>query len=146
MSHIFYLFGIIYLIREFMDLISPIEFTRRMEYMHSIASTLKTEPIEFSQYTQKTKNIIMEGLFNALVILWAGIGLFTANWLIFVAFLIFIFLIYTPINNIVKKVFGFGKAYTTLHIFGTIVDILLIGFAIINQYHFKIDLFKLLFN
>ena len=146
MSHIFYLFGIIYLIREFMDLISPIEFTRRMEYMHSIASTLKTEPIEFSQYTQKTKNIIMEGLFNALVILWAGIGLFTANWLIFVAFLIFIFLIYAPINNIVKKVFGFGKAYTTLHIFGTIVDILLIGFAIINQYHFKIDLFKLLFN
>jgi len=146
MSHIFYLFAIIYLIREFIDLITPIEFTRKIEHIYKFAKEQKSNPKEFKDYTQEDKNVIWYVLFSLVVILWAGIGLLTANWLIFATYLIFSFVIYSPISSIVRKLFGFGKAYVVLHILGTIVDILLIGFAIINQYHLKIDLFKLFFN
>lgn len=146
MSHVFYLFGIIYLIRELIDLVNPIKFTRKMERLHKFVDDSKSnEPKTFADMTTDDKSLIWYSVFSLLVIAWAGIGLLTANWVIFATYLIFGFLIYSPISKIVRKLFGFGKAYVMLHVFGTIVDILLVGFAIINQYHLKIDLVKVFF-
>lgn len=146
MSHLFYLFGLIYLIRELIDLVNPIKFTKKMESLHKFVSEEKTfKSKAFSDLNAEDKNLIWYSVLSILVIAWAALGLLTANWIIFVAFLVFGFVIYNPISKLVRKLFGFGKAYVMLHIFGTLVDILLVGFAIINQYHLKIDLVKVFF-
>lgn len=147
MSHIFYLFGIIYLIRELIDLVTPLKYTRNMEWLFQFAKDQKTDKVKsFSDLTTEQRGVLMHVLFSMIVIVWAGIGLLTANWVIFAAFLFFGFVIYTPLSKLVRKVFGFGKAYVMLHIFGSVVDLLLVGFAIINQYHLKIDVLKLFIN
>lgn len=147
MSHIFYLFGIIYLIRELIDLVTPFKYTRNMEWFFQFAEDQKTDKVKsFSDLTADQRGVLMHALFSMIAIVWAGIGLLTANWVIFAAFLVFGFVIYSPLSKLIRKVFGFGKAYAMLHIFGTIVDILLVGFAIINQYHLKIDVLKLFIN
>ena len=150
MTHIYYIFGIFYLIREFIDLITPVAYVRKMEKLHKFAEEIKDknddEVIQYRNVSSDLKSGMWNVIVSALAIAWVALGLLTANWIIFATFLIFAFLIYSPLARLVRKFFGFGKAYVALHIFGTIVDILLVGFAIINQYHLKIDLFKLFFN
>ena len=147
MSHIFYFVWIIYLIRQLLDLTSPVKYTRNMQWFFQFAEDQKTDKRKlFAELSNEERNVIIHAAFSLFVVIWAGIGLFTFNWVIFASFLFFCFVIYGPISNVIRKLFGFGKTYVMLHIVGTVVDILLVGFAIINQYHLKIDVLKLFIN
>src|SRR5574343_757080 len=140
--HLFYLVGILFLIRELIDLIQPIQYINKMNTISKMADK-KNEPNTYEYLTIDEKSAMWYVLFSFTYILWMMVGLFTSEWIIFLTFLIFSFLIYFPIVKLIRTKLGMGKTYITAHIIATIIDIILILFAIINHYHLHINLLNL---
>lgn len=145
MIHIFYFFGILYLVHELFTVLNPLNHTWKMERIHTFVKEYSgTKPNDLPPEIRKDLgSIIFHGFFSLAVIIWAFIGLLTDNWIVFITFLAFSFAIFSPISKFVRSKFEYGKAYTMLHIFGSLVDIGLIGFAIVNHYHLHINLLEL---
>ena len=144
-SHLFYLFGITVLIRELFCIVSPLSHTLKMERFVNFINEHKGKSFDTlpPEVRSDLFGIFFFALYNFLIVVWAFLGLLTFNWIVFAALLGFSFIIYSPIVKLVRKVFGFGKAYTICHIIGSIIYVGLIGFAILNQYHLRIDLMQL---
>ena len=145
--HLFYLVGIFYLIRELIELIQPIQYINKMKTLYKMVDK-KNEPnaYEYKHLTIDEKSALWYSVFSFIYVLWMLVGLFTSEWIIFLTFIIFSFLIYSPIVKVIRTKLGMGKTYITAHIISTIIDICLILFAIINHYHLHIDLLKLFLN
>ena len=140
--HLFYLVGIPFLIRELIDLIQPIQYINKMNTIYKMADK-KNEPKAYEYLTIDEKSALWYSVFSYIYVLWMMVGLFTSEWIIFLTFLIFSFLIYYPIIKLIRTKLGVGKAYITAHIIATIIDICIILFAIINHYHLHINLINL---
>lgn len=81
--------------------------------------------------------------FTLLEITWLGIGLFTYNWLLFIAIFLYAFIFSKVMMNSMKKYKSVFIKLVNLNLFIGIVTIL---FAIVNTFHLHIDLFKLIFG
>lgn len=145
MIHIFYLFGIVYLISELFAVLNPLSYTAKMERIFTFMKKHAGENLDSLPPDVKKNigSIMFHGFFSLAVMIWAFIGLLTSQWIVFVAFLVFSVAIYSPISKLIRAKFGYGTTYTVYHMFGSLVDIGLIGFAIINHYHLHIDLMQL---
>lgn len=138
--HIFYLIGILYLIREIHDLLQPIQHAKKMSMLHNMID----KNIESHEdLSQDEKNALWYAVFSLIYVVWMFVGLITSEWIIFLFFIIISFLIYSPIVKLIRTKLGIGKAYITAHIIATIIDICIILFAIINHYHLHINLLNL---
>ena len=140
--HLFYLVGILFLFRELIDLIQPIQYINKMNTLYKMADK-KNEPNAYEHLTIDEKSALWYSVFSFIYVLWMMVGLFTSEWIVFLTFLIFSFLIYSPIVKLIRTKLGMGKTYITAHIIATIIDICLILFAIINHYHLHINLLNL---
>lgn len=149
--HLFYLVGIIFLIKELIELIHPLQYVSKMRMLYEMSDKnkenkkLNLDDITYQQLTKDQKSALWYGTESILYVIWMFIGLFTSEWIIFLFFIIFSFLSYLPTEKIRTKL-GMGKTYITAHIITTIVESTLILFAIINHYHLHIDLLKLFLN
>lgn len=144
-SHLFYLFGITVLIREFFSIMNPLSHTLKIERFSNFVKEHNGKKLD--KLPPEVRNdlfgIFFYALYSISIFVWGFLGLLTFNWIVFAVFLAFSILICSPISKLIRKVFGYGKAYTVYHVIGSIVDFGLIGFAIINQYHLRIDLMQL---
>jgi hypothetical protein len=139
------MFGILFLMRELYDLTRTTKTIRNLEWLFKFIQNKKlTSPIELDSLTESQQGVIFHAFFSLLVMVWVVVGILTSNWILFASYLLFMIGIINPLSKFVRTKFGFGKAYTATYIFDTIVGILLVGFAIVNHYHLKIDLVKLL--
>jgi hypothetical protein len=150
--HLFYLVGIFYLIRELIDLLHPLQYASKMRMLYEMSDKnkenkkLNLDDITYQRLSPNEKNALWYGVFSLIYVLWMFVGLFTSEWIIFLSFIIFSFLIYSPIVKVIRTKLGLGKAYITAHIIATLIDIALILFAMINHYHLHIDLLNLFLN
>jgi len=121
MIYIFYLFGFLAILWEFIQISRP-------HKMHEVAKTLKKAgkegTVDDLPSNYKTLSFFMFGY-----IIWVFMGLFTAQWPIFL-FLILISLI--------------PKKYVLHRWVDSFVSLLLLLFAMINTFHLHIDLTSLI--
>lgn len=141
--HLFYLFGILCLFRELNDLLHPIQYVNKMRLLYAMGESKSKEIKTHHDLNTDEKSAVWYAVFSLIYVMWMFVGLFTSEWIIFLAFIIFSFLIYSPIIKLIRTKLGMGKAHITAHIIATIIDICLILFAIINHYHLHIDLLTL---
>lgn len=135
---IFYFSTIIFLWIEMSWIVSPIEQAKNALNFHLLAK--QNKGLKWDQYSEKYKDSIKSKVLFLPVILWVLIGLFTGQWIIFLAFLIYSFLIIAPINKLVKPIF---PIYVALNWLNSVVGFAFGVFVVVNHYHLKIDVYSM---
>lgn len=139
MKIIFYLLSSVLLIKELVWILNPkeqIEKSKKNELLNKQIKGLK-----YSDFNEEQKSYVLGLLISFTFVLgWLFVGLFTFQWQLFLAFLLFQFIVIAPISSLLKYSF----AYMILHWLNSIVGFLFVIFVIINSYHLKIviDLIK----
>ena len=123
MKNIYYFLTIFPILWE---TISLTDNKRVYEFVKSYYTRHKQNPIPPLTSNQKTYATLSLGY-----ILWAYIGLFGSQWIVFI---ILISLSYMP------------KKYKVIRYIDALLSILLLIFMILNVYHFKIDLWEWIKN
>jgi len=143
MKHIFYFTWILFLLYELLWIANArekIETTKKAtKWIKDHKSDL---PKSLSDWDSDAKSTLYQVLFIVIpVYVLKFIGLMSFNWVLFAAWIAFSFLFMMPLSKLFKDT----KLYLPLHAFATIVNILVIIFAILNSYHLKIKLAELIF-
>lgn len=139
MIHLFHLITIFFIIKELIWISSPndmIENKRRLEELQKSekGKDYKDHSTEFKSLLKKT------GLTSFVILIWMIFGLMTFNWVLFLAILLFNILIIRTIS----KPFKYSKIYTAIHWVNSIIGLSFGVFVLINHYHLRIDMFKVL--
>ena len=140
MEHIFYFIGILFLIYEvyfLLNLKNELE-----EYKRFKELTNEFKNLEWNDYSEEYKKLCKNKLFVLIFLFWLFIGLASSQWVLFLIFLLFKFIIISPITKIVK--FSFYRYFIIG--FNTVVGIIFSLFLILNKYHFKLNLYEILIN
>ena len=112
MKHIFYSLTVIALIYELMVATNIVK-------MHSFLLSMKAYKKETATTSQKNWVFL-----NIVYMIWAFVGLFTSQWLIFVTIIVLSFI---------------NKKYIAHRFLDAIFTSILLLFIILNAYHFHID-------
>lgn len=134
MSTIYYLSAILLLWVELQWLLSPAKKTEESNNFFELKE--QYEKLEWREYPESYKSLIKSKTYLVVLLAWLFCGLFTAQWLVFLAYLCFSFFIIAPL----AKVTRYTKLFTIIHWLGSLVGFAFGVFVIINHYHLKIDL------
>lgn len=136
MKHIFYLIAIFFILYEMTWVISPIKMAEKSrKYFQLLKGVIKADDL-----SKEDKSLVFGKAFTALFyILWMFIGLFTFNWPVFLAFLIFMWVVLAPLGRITLNT----KLYPLISWIGAVIGVIFGLFVILNSYHFKMDIVKL---
>ena len=140
MEHIFYFIGILFLIYEvyfLLNLKNELEESKRFKEL-----TKEFKNLEWNDYSEEYKKLSKNKAFVLIFLFWLFIGLASSQWVLFLIFLLFQFIIIKPISDLVK--FSFYRYFVTG--FNTVVGIIFSLFLILNKYHFKLNLYEILIN
>ena len=140
MEHIFYFIGILFLIYEvyfLLNLKNELEESKRFKEL-----TKEFKNLEWNDYSEEYKKLFKNKAFVLIFLFWLFIGLASSQWVLFLIFLLFQFIIIIPISDLVK--FSFYRYFVTG--FNTVVGIIFSLFLILNKYHFKLNLYEILIN
>lgn len=137
MKIIFYLIGILFVINEFMWLVSPLKRAIKSRRFNHL--TKKEKGGDWNNFSEEYKKLLIGQLYNLPLFLWLFIGLFTFNWFAFLVILVFNIFIVLPLSKIVYKSL---YLYTTIHWLNSLIGFGFGLFVIINSYHLKIDLYQ----
>ena len=136
LATIFYLSTIFIIFIELAWVLHPIDKTEDSKKFFKISAENKGK--KWDDYSDEYKSELKSKIGLLYVFVWFIIGLFTVQWVAFLAILLFNLLIIAPISKLLK--FSFG--YTVLHWFNSIIGLAFAIFIIINHYHLRIDLFQ----
>lgn len=134
MTTIFYLSTIFFIWIEWNWLISPIEKTNDAKKLFGLSNEFKGK--KWNEYSDEYKSELKSKFWLIGIILWMFIGLFTFQWVAFLAMLIFNVMIISPIIKLTR----YTMAYTVIHWINSLIGFVFGVFVIINHYHLKIDL------
>ena len=140
MEHIFYFIGIlflIYVVYFLLNLKNELEESKRFKEL-----TKEFKNLEWNDYSEEYKKLFKNKAFVLIFLFWLFIGLASSQWVLFLIFLLFQFIIIIPISDLVK--FSFYRYFVTG--FNTVVGIIFSLFLILNKYHFKLNLYEILIN
>jgi len=140
MTTIYYLFTIIFIWYELQWIYDPLRETKENELFSKLHDEFKGK--KWDDFPEEYKSLLKAKLLSCVVIAWLFIGLFTFQWIAFLAILAFNILIIAPISKLTK----FSRAYTILHWLNSVVGFMFGLFVIINHYHLKLDLTQLLID
>jgi hypothetical protein len=142
MKHFYYLLGLVYIIYELAWVVSTrsrLESTRNF-----VKESEKFKGKKWDEYSKEFKSMIKSQLLlRSFLILWIFLGLFTYNWVGYLALIILsVFLSLLPLKRI-DKLLGTDNISVGIHWTSSLIRLLLGVFFIINSYHLKIDLAEL---
>lgn len=147
MIHVFYFFGILYLLQQIMRLLNPKGLTNTLIQFERITKEIKARHDSGNESKEAPKGFggyLFFVITSICTILWAMLGLMTFNWLVFLTYLVLMLFVFSPILKRVKRIHGLGFMYTSVQTMKAMINVVLIGFAIINHYHLRIDLLSLI--
>jgi hypothetical protein len=141
MIYLFHLVTVIFAIYELTWILNP---SKKYYSLRKIIGLSKEqEGKKWAEYSQEYKDNLFDIIFKVIkafvFIFWLLIGLFTFNWLPFLAFIGFQLLIITPLNKIFKSN---DNIKIKIHWINSVIGFLFSIFVIINQFHLKIDLLE----
>jgi len=136
MKHIFYLIAIFFVLYELTWVFSPVTMAEKTRKYFKILKGL----VKIDDLTKEDKSLVYSKAFTALFyMLWMFIGLFTFNWPAFLVFLIFMWVVLSPLSKLTMNT----KLYPVVNWIGAVIGVIFGLFVILNSYHFKMDLVKL---
>ena len=126
MTTLFYLLGVLPFIWELTCVINP---KKNHSFVRLLDNKMNEQKLSISQLTETEKNF---SILNFGYFFWTIIGLFTDNWIIFLA----IILLSLLLTNFKKYIFVFWL--------DSLITLCLITLAILNYHHLHIDFFEYL--
>lgn len=139
MKEIFYLFAVFFTIYELTWVLKTKRKIKKSKEFEELSE--KNKGLKFEDWSDDYTSMVFTRVFIKLpMIIWLIVGLFTFNWIAFLAILTFNILIIAPISKLLKD----SIAYTILHWLNSLIGVIFGVFVIINAYHLKIDLYQLL--
>jgi len=137
MTHLFYFTALIFLIYEIHFLL-----TLKSQYKKGIEFnklSKENDDKKWDDMSDEYKTRIKNRLFLIPFLIWTFIGLFTSQWIGFLLFIVFQYVIIYPLNKLV----GFSPIRLLTTGINTIVGILFPLFIIINHYHLHLDTYQI---
>ena len=139
MTDLFYLLTILLLWTELSCILSPVKNTRETKKLYELSKKFKDK--NWDEYSEEFKNLLKSKAKDLFIVIWLFIGLFTSQWILFLAYILFSVLIMFPLMRLTK----FTMSYTALNWISSLVGFCFGIFIIINHYHLKINLTELFF-
>lgn len=141
---VYYFIGLMFMAYELLWMLNPIEKTRNYLDLQDKTKKLKSEGIKYDDWPEDIRKTLQTKLIYILpLFLWVLMGVFTFQWPLFIAFLLYMVLT-GLLNNLTKHIFSLQ---VTKMFIGSLVGFLVSGFSILNAYHLKIDIWQyILFN
>ena len=136
LATIFYFSTIFIIFIECGWVLHPIDKTDDAKKFFKLSAENKDK--KWDDYSDQYKSELKSKIGLLYVFVWFIIGLFTVQWVGFLAILLFNLLIIAPISKLLK----FSFAYTILHWFNSFIGLAFAIFTIINHFHLRIDLFQ----
>ena len=137
MTTIYYLSTFVFICLELAWLISPIEKTQENKKFTELAKQFKGK--KWDEYSKDYKEKLKSKTWSLFIIIWLFVGLFTFQWVAFLAILLFNNIVIMPLSEITK----YSIYYAILHWINSLIGFLFAIFVVINHYHLKIDLTEL---
>jgi hypothetical protein len=126
MTTLFYLLGVLPFIWELTCVVNP---KKNHSFVRLLDNKMNEQNLSISQLTETEKNFT---ILNFGYFLWTIIGLFTSNWIIFLAIILLSLLLSS------------FKKYVLVFWVDSLITLTLITLAILNYHHFQIDIFEYL--
>lgn len=138
MTHIFYLFILLFLVYELFFLINLKEY---LNAMLDLKRYLKNEGqyISYKNFPEHKKSTFYRCLFALFLVLFLFIGLLSSQWFLFASYLLVAFIIFQPLISITRKI---KPLYYSLAFIDTLVAIIFSLLVILNKYHLHIDFYS----
>ena len=137
MKVFFYLIGIFFILHELSWIFSPVKNANESRRFYHLVKSKKK--LKLGEFTEEDKSLILSKTFTTLFyLLWMLIGLFSFNWLVFLAYLIVGFGIMSPLGLLTRDT----KFYPLICWVNSCIGLAVGLFVIINSYHLKIDLWE----
>jgi len=138
MKTIYYFVGLMLLGYELMFLIGFKGQMKRIKAYWDYKKDHEVKTEDWDNLPDDVKNTRILGVFVGIpLILWLLGGLLTFNWLLFVFYWVYFFIIVA-----LKEISRPSSIYSGIVFFDTLVSIVFIAFVIINSYHLHIDLWQ----
>jgi hypothetical protein len=138
MKHIYYLIGFVFLINKIAWILNPKTNTKRIKRYN--IEYKKNKGKKWEDMSNEYKDLVkLLGVKQLIIWFWLLAGMFTFNWVLFIAFIMF-----NLIVGLIGKPFRFNMIYTSIHWVNSIIGFAFCIFVIINSYHLKIDLYELI--
>jgi hypothetical protein len=134
MTTIYYLSTIIFLLFEWKWLVSPVKMTDKQKKFFELSKEFNDK--KWDEFSEEYKSELKLKIWHLWVLLWMFIGLFTFQWIGFLAMLVFNIFIISPLSKLTR----FTMTYTLIHWLNSVIGFGFGIFIIINHYHLKIDL------
>lgn len=135
MTHLFYLFALLFLVYELHWLMYPKQCT--IDSRAAIADMKDKKKLDTC--TEETKGYMLShGCFMFFVLGWLLLGLISHQWPIFL-----LFIAWQMLFSLLKKISANTGYHIGMNILNTIAGIALSGFVVLNHYHLHIDLVAL---
>jgi hypothetical protein len=139
MQHLFYILAIPFLIYEFIWVVAPSE--RVESALKRLELSIKLKGKKWDEYSEEEQKFLLpKVIFSFYIFIWLILGIFTIQWVLFLAMFAFIFLVIKPLSKLTKE----NKlAFTILHWLNSIIGLGFVLFVIVNKYHLRIDVWQL---
>jgi hypothetical protein len=142
MTTLYYLSSIVFIIIELAWILSPIERANSAIRFLELSKQFKGK--KRTEYSEEYKEELNHKLPLVFVFVWFIVGLFSFQWVAFLAMLLFQLVIMAPISNLTK--IRSKPLYITANWINSVIGLAFALFVIINHYHLKIDLLPIVIN
>lgn len=136
MNTFFYIIGLVFLIIEVIELLkTPTQKANMLKSLDSFAEKIKNKT-EFTnkKITKEENKILFKFLITFLFLLWLFLGLLTEQWILFLIFLAYIFIIGVPLTKIFKNTF----MRIPVSYLANFISVSMLIFMILNNFHLHI--------
>tara|TARA_R110000772_G_scaffold79172_2_gene169491 strand:+ start:1768 stop:2151 length:384 start_codon:yes stop_codon:yes gene_type:complete len=95
---------------------------------------------KWDEYSEEYKSLLKsKGCASVFILMWMLLGLFTFNWVAFLAFLILEMVVFFPLSKSLRET-GY---FALIHWINSVVGLVFGLFVLINEIHLRIDLYEL---
>lgn len=141
MIHLFYLIGINYFFKSILSMSKPLWSLKRSRDKVNLINERKRKEIAGEELTEEEENVFYASTPLMIRFLWLLAGLTTFNWPMFLFIILISFFVLNPLAKLVK---GSDNIEAVIYSISGLIGVSFYLFAIINQYHLRIDLYALL--
>lgn len=137
MTTLYYLSSIILIVYELKWILAPVSETNKRMKFNKLRK--ENEDKKWSEQSPLYKAEVFLLLPKFYILIWLIVGLFTSQWIIFLAILAFNIFIVGPLSKLTQ----YNFLYTLIHWINSVIGLCFVLFVIINKYHLNIDLTNL---
>jgi hypothetical protein len=145
LTGLFYLFGIIFVIRQIEFVYDPIGEMEGInifkQFQQKYREARKISREEALRYEAEYVALLQEYKYDLLLAIWVFVGLLSSQWLIFLVMILLDLFIINPIKRVASQ-----ETLIKVVFWDSLLSCLLGILILVNKYHLHINFFEILFG